>query len=175
MIRLIRRLQPGELAATEPCDRLQLTFDERKRGRLSTRTLSGEKAGPFLERGKVLAASDRLQAEDGGVYLIEAAAEPVVEATTEDWLAFARVCYHLGNRHLPLQIGERWLRFQPDHLLEELVTMHGLQARLIERPFHPESGAYGHHHHDHGSILAPDPLERTTVGGGALTIRSIDP
>jgi len=175
MIRLIRRLQPGELAATEPCDRLQLTFDERKRGRLSTRTLSGETAGLFLDRGKVLADGDRLQAEDGGVYLIEAAAEPVVEATTEDWLAFARVCYHLGNRHLPLQIGERWLRFQPDHVLQELVTMHGLQTRLIERPFQPETGAYGHHHREHGSILAPDPRERGAADGSALKITSIDP
>jgi urease accessory protein len=164
MIRLTSRLQPKELPDASIAGNLLLTFDDRKRGRLSTLTADGEAVGIFLERGKVLADQDRLLAEDGRVYRIHAAAEPVVEATTDDWLAFAKVCYHLGNRHVPLQIGERWLRFQPDHVLQELAELHGLQTRHAMRPFEPESGAYGGHSHGHAS-----------QGQRSFTILSIDP
>ncbi len=61
-----------------------------------------------------------------------------------------RACYHLGNRHVKLQVGERWLRMQPDHVLEEMLELLGLTLTHQETVFVPESGAYsngGHHHH----------------------------
>lgn len=130
-----------------------LTYDERKRGRLKTQTLKGEELGLFLERGKVLSSGDLLKTECGKVIQVQAAEEEVTTATTQDWHNFSKTCYHLGNRHTPLEIGERYLRFQPDHVLEELCHLYGLQTQTEQAPFNPESGAYGnigghHHHHD---------------------------
>jgi urease accessory protein len=65
---------------------------------------------------------------------------------------FARACYHLGNRHVKVQVGERWLRISPDHVLEQMLGQLGLRLEPEEAVFVPESGAYaggshGHHHH----------------------------
>lgn len=147
MIRLTRRLRRDEGPDTPIQGVLQLCYDDRKRGRLQAMSTDGQTVGLFLERGRVLIEGDRLASEDGAIFRVEAAPEPVIQAWTEDWLAFSRICYHLGNRHLPLQIGERWLRFQPDHVLEDLVRQYGLQTAHGERPFQPESGAYGAHGH----------------------------
>lgn len=151
MIRLIRRLETQDTEPAQLSGTLALTYDERKRGRLKTQTTEGQPAGLFLDRGKTLCDGDILQAEDGACYQVQAAPEAVIEAHTSDWLAFARICYHLGNRHLPLQIDSLRLRFQPDHVLEDLVQLYGLQTRRVEQPFQPESGAYGAHGgHGHG-------------------------
>lgn len=181
MIRLIRRLDATEEKPSSISGILALTYDERKRGRLRTQTTDGRLAGLFLERGKALCEGDILQAEDGTFYGIQAAPEAVVEAHTTDWLAFAKVCYHLGNRHLPLQIDALSLRFQPDHVLEELVQLHGLETCQAELPFQPESGAYGSHGgHRHGQ--GEDDLHDTRLrpqtpiqGSGLLGVMSLEP
>ena len=82
---------------------------------------------------------------------VRAAEEEVAVVSTEDPWLFARACYHLGNRHVPLQIGDSWLRFQRDHVLEEMVRTLGLAVRHESAPFEPEGGAYGGHRgHEHG-------------------------
>ena len=134
-------------------DTLTLPFELRQKGRLRAVSDGGTELGLFLERGRVLMAGDKLVSECGRVFEVRAGAEPVVTAHAPDWPAFARACYHLGNRHVTLEIGERWLRFAPDHVLEHLAEHLGLRLEREQAPFNPESGAYhglgGHHHHDH--------------------------
>ena len=137
-------------------DSVALAYDERKRSRLKVTLASGLEAGIFLERGEHLHGGDKLAAEDGlAVVEILAAPEKLIEAVADSPLLFARAAYHLGNRHVPVQIlptgnGGK-LRFQTDHVLAEMVKGLGCTVTNTEAPFQPESGAYGAHggHHGH--------------------------
>lgn len=147
-------------------DSLALAYDERKRSRLKVTLASGRAAGIFLERGDHLRDGDRLAAEDGSAVVeILAAPETLIEAEAASPLLFARAAYHLGNRHVPVQIlptadGGK-LRFQTDHVLAEMVKGLGCTVRETEAPFQPESGAYGgqagHHHGDDTDAALHDP------------------
>lgn len=130
-------------------DTLTLDYDDRKRGRFKSVTDAGEEVGVFLDRGKVLQQGQALKTECGKIIVIIAKTEVLTTAKCDDWLVFSKCCYHLGNRHVPIQVGDRWLRFKPDHVLEEMVHIHGMTTEQEELPFDPESGAYkgGHHHH----------------------------
>jgi urease accessory protein len=90
-----------------------------------------------------------LQAEDGSLVRVLAAAEPVSVVRCEDAHLLARACYHLGNRHTPLQILGGELRYQHDHVLDDMLRGLGLTPGFAELPFEPESGAYGEHASDH--------------------------
>ncbi|KEI69486.1 urease accessory protein UreE [Endozoicomonas elysicola] len=152
MLKLIERLPNESKAFT---DELLLPFDERKRGRLKAVTVNGQDAGIFIDRGEVMRDGTLLQAETGEVIRITAANEAVTTARCGDPLTFARACYHLGNRHVPLQIDDNWLRYQIDHVLDEMVRLLGLELDHEQAPFEPENGAYAkghshHHSHDHG-------------------------
>ncbi|MBW7470890.1 urease accessory protein UreE [Marinobacter sp. F4218] len=172
MLELTQRVGPVE--TTEIHDHLTLPFELRMRGRLRTKTDTGYDVGLFLDRGPVLREGAFLQAETGEIIRIRAADEPVVTAHIEPGLAMARLCYHLGNRHVSLAIGSDesredgqtgWVRFPPDHVLEELAERLGATLEHHRAPFDPEPGAYaqagnsnghshGHshshgHHHDH--------------------------
>lgn len=137
-------------------DSVALAYDERKRSRLKVKLSSGAEAGIFLERGDHLHDGDKLAAENGSAVVeILAAPESLIEAVADNPLLFARAAYHLGNRHVPVQIlptghGGK-LRFQTDHVLAEMVRGLGCSVGETEAPFQPESGAYGspsgHHHH----------------------------
>lgn len=131
-------------------DTLVLDHEARKRGRLRVTSAAGQEVGIFLPRGRDLGVGEVLRSKCGKHLRVAGALESVVTATATDWAAFSRVCYHLGNRHVPLQIGERWVRFKPDHVLEELVTNFGLRLRHENAIFEPEAGAYAkahaHHH-----------------------------
>ncbi len=143
-------------------DTVALAYDERKRSRLKVMLASGAEAGIFLERGDHLHGGDKLIAEDGSTVVeILAAPEKLIEAVADSPLLFARATYHLGNRHVPVQIlpteGGGKLRFQTDHVLAEMVKGLGCAVSETEAPFQPESGAYGAnagshggHHHHHG-------------------------
>ena len=137
--------------STEPAtDRVALAYDERKRSRLKVTLASGSAAGIFLERGEYLRGGDRLAAEDGNAVVeILAAPEKLIEVTASDPLLFARAAYHLGNRHVPVQIiaedGGGRLRFQTDHVLAEMARGLGCVVGETEAPFQPEAGAYGAH------------------------------
>ena len=91
----------------------------------------------------------------GKNFWVVAAKEEVLSAKSDDWLTFSRACYHLGNRHVKLQVGDRWLRILPDHVLEDMLIKLGMCTQLETAEFVPESGAYtqfskGHvHAHDH--------------------------
>lgn len=147
--------QRTQQAAT---DTVALAYDERKRSRLKVTLASGTEVGIFLERGDHLHGGDKLAAENGtAIVEILAAPEKLIEAVADSPLLFARAAYHLGNRHVPVQIlptesGGK-LRFQTDHVLAEMVKGLGCSVSETEAPFQPESGAYGAHtggHHHHG-------------------------
>ena len=106
----------------------------------------------MLERGSVLRHGDLLRAENGLIVEVRAANEEVAVISTKDSFLLARACYHLGNRHIPLQIGEGWLRIQRDHVLEEMVQSLGLVVMHDVTSFEPEGGAYSgraSHSHSH--------------------------
>jgi urease accessory protein len=142
-------------------DSVALAYDERKRSRLRVTLASGAEAGIFLERGDHLHGGDRLLSEDGGTVVeIVAAPEKLIEALADTPLLFARAAYHLGNRHVPVQIipqpnGGR-LRFQTDHVLAEMVRGLGCSVEETEAPFQPESGAYGANSGAHGGHHHPE-------------------
>jgi urease accessory protein len=134
--------------------RLVLPFGERSKSRLLARLDNGEEAGLFLERGSVLRHGDLLLADDGRVIEVQAASETVSTVRTGDAVMLARASYHLGNRHVALQIGAGWLRYQHDHVLDDMLRGFGLEVEVDEAPFEPEGGAYvaaSHSHaHSHG-------------------------
>lgn len=127
-----------------------LPFDDRKKSRLRTRTVSGEEIGLILPRGQVLRHGVLLQDEDGRVIEVQAAPEKVTTALSGNPHVLTRAAYHLGNRHVPLQIGDGWLRYQHDHVLDDMVMGLGLLIKVEQQPFEPEDGAYAGHGHSHG-------------------------
>jgi urease accessory protein len=128
---------------------LVLCYQERQRSRFRAKTLCGKDVGWFVERGEVLAQGDVLVASTGEKIAILAADETVSEVKSADALLLARAAYHLGNRHVPLQIMAGELRYQHDHVLDDMLKVLGLQVVVTEKPFHPENGAY--HSHDGGA------------------------
>jgi len=142
---LIETIYSGNLAATE---KLVLDFEARTKSRLRTKLASGEEAGLFLPRGTILRNGAHLQAQDGRIVEVVAAPEALVEAHCANAYELTRAAYHLGNRHVAVQVCESSLRIQQDHVLEHMLE--GLGARLdrLEAPFEPEAGAYAHGHHD---------------------------
>jgi len=125
---------------------------QREKGRFRARSSGDEEVRVFLERGHTLAIGEVLRSNCGKHLLVTGALEPVITATTDDWLQFSKACYHLGNRHVKLQVGDRWLRITPDHVLEDMLTQLGLKTCYEQAQFVPEPGAYfsgKHHSHDH--------------------------
>ena len=133
-----------------PSETLTLPYEKRQKSRLRVSLDNNQEAALMLERGSVLRHGELLRADNGLIIEIRAADEEVAVVLTEDSFLFARACYHLGNRHVPLQIGEGWLRIQRDHVLENMVQSLGLLVSHQLAPFEPESGAYsGHSDHSH--------------------------
>jgi urease accessory protein len=150
MLTISRRLQTPALPAP-PDARLVLPFDLRSRSRFRAQLAGGEEVAVILERGQVLRGGDRLLADDGRVIEIAAAPETVSSVHSTDVQQLARAAYHLGNRHVSLQIGKGWLRYRHDHVLDDMLQGLGLSVSLEQAPFEPEAGAYHgtHHGHDH--------------------------
>ena len=126
-----------------------LSHEQRDRGRLRLTSESGEEIRVFLERGKPLQVGELLKSLCGKYIRVEGALETVAYAKCDDWQNFARACYHLGNRHVKLQVGERWLWIKPDHVLEDMLQQLGLNIAYRQAVFVPESGAYSHGHNHH--------------------------
>ena len=133
---------------------MTLTLDQRGRSRLRVRLDDGREAGVFLARGDSLKRGDLLASDDGLVVRVAAAHERLSTVVSPDSHLLARACYHLGNRHVALQIEPGRLRYLHDHVLDDMVRGLGLAVTLEDAPFEPEPGAYGgpahaHGHHEH--------------------------
>lgn len=122
---------------------LKLPFELRQRSRLKVTLDDGRQAGLFLERGDVLRGGDCLLAEDNTIIQVQADDETVSMVQSNDSLLLARACYHLGNRHVPLQIENNYLFYLHDHVLDDMLKQLGLRVNTTQAPFEPESGAYG--------------------------------
>jgi urease accessory protein len=134
-----------------PDARLILPFELRSKSRLRTMLDNGEEAAVLTERGSILRGGDKLLADDGRVIEVIAATETVSTVRAHDPWHLARVSYHLGNRHVALQIGHGWVRYQHDHVLDDMVRGLGLEVAVEQAAFEPEAGAYGAHSHGHSS------------------------
>ncbi len=145
---LIQKRCDASCSATE---RLVLPFELRQKSRLRTRLASGQEAALFLERGAVLRGGDKLEADDGSIVEIVAAPERLLLVSARDPRELARAAYHLGNRHIPVEVGADQLKLEYDHVLEIMLRGLGVQVAEAEGPFEPEAGAYGggHQHHEH--------------------------
>lgn len=130
-----------------PQARLTLPFELRQKSRLRTRLETGEEAWLILERGEILRGGDLLLAADGRVVEVVARPERLLHVECDTPEALARAAYHLGNRHVPVQVGERYLRLGFDHVLEQMLAGLGAHVTVIEAPFEPEAGAYAGHTH----------------------------
>jgi urease accessory protein len=136
---------------------LVLPFQLRSKSRIRTALATGEEVGVVLERGSILRDGDLLVTEDGRVVGVVAAYERVSTVHSSDPRQLLRAAYHLGNRHVALQIGQGWVRYQHDHVLDEMVTGLSLKVTVEDAPFEPEAGAYGSHSllmghgHSHGA------------------------
>ncbi|HDH7820008.1 urease accessory protein UreE [Raoultella planticola] len=155
MLYLTQRVDsPGKLTAS-----LTLPIDVRVKSRIKVTLNDGREAGLLLPRGLLLRGGDVLSNEDGSEFVqIIAADEGVSVVHCDDPFTLAKACYHLGNRHVPLQIMPGELRYHHDHVLDDMLRQFGLEVTFAHLPFEPEAGAYaseshGHSHghsHDHG-------------------------
>lgn len=132
---------------------LTLPYHARQKSRLKVTLDNGEEAGLLLPRGETLRDGQLLQTDDEKTIIrICTAGENVSTATTGNARLLASACYHLGNRHVALQIGDNWCRYLHDHVLDEMVVALGLTVVSEQAAFEPEDGAYktgGYHHHHH--------------------------
>ena len=141
---------------------VQLDWDVRQKSRFDAVDSQGRTLGVFLPRGTVVRGGDVLVAEDGSMIRVEAAPQNVLVITpcSEHGSPFdlTRAAYHLGNRHVQIELQADHLKIEPDHVLADMLRAMHLTVRETQAAFEPEGGAYaagghghghGHEHHDH--------------------------
>lgn len=158
---------------------LVLDWDIRQKSRFDTVASDERHVGVFLPRGTVVRGGDVLLTQDGSLLRVVAAPQPVLRIsacpdhpTHEQAFDLMRAAYHLGNRHVPIELKPDHLKIEPDHVLAEMLRAMHLTVVEVREPFEPEAGAYGdhgghaageshvhghshhhghqHHNHDHG-------------------------
>ena len=135
---------------------LTLDWDVRQKSRFEATDSRGRSVGVFLPRGTVVRGGDVLVAEDGSLIRVEAAPQSVLRITAcsahGSPFDLIRAAYHLGNRHVPIELRPDHLQFEPDHVLADMLRSMHLIVNSIDAAFEPESGAYASHapHTDHG-------------------------
>ncbi len=135
--------------SARPAGVVVLAWEHRQKHRFVARLEDGQELFVQLPRGTLLADGDVLEAEDGEGILVRAADEELSVAEATDPLLLTRVAYHLGNRHVALQIEPSRVSYLHDHVLDDLARRLGAVVTFQEGPFHPEAGAYGGHSHAH--------------------------
>lgn len=141
---------------------VSLDWDVRQKSRFDATDSEGRRLGVFLPRGTVVRGGDALISQDGSLLLAIAAPQPVLRITpcAEHGSPFdlTRAAYHLGNRHVPIELRPDHLKIEPDHVLADMLRAMHLTVRETQAAFEPEGGAYaagghghghGHEHHDH--------------------------
>jgi urease accessory protein len=147
----------------------------RQKSRFDTTDSQGRQIGVFLPRGTAVRGGDVLVAEDGSLIKVIAAPQPVLVIThcTEHGTPFdlMRAAYHLGNRHVPIELAPDHLKIEPDHVLAGMLRSMHLIVREAEAAFEPEGGAYGAqgaghgHGHSHGKLPVGPVLHPDAYGG----------
>ena len=149
-MRATGRIAAGEWTG-EPADEVLIDHDHRHRRRVMLMTVRGRSVLLDLPSAIRLKDGDALACDDGSLVRIRAKPEALLEIHAHDEGALLRIAWHLGNRHLPVQLlGDR-IRIRADHVIADMVEGLGGHAERIDAPFDPEEGAYagGHHHRHH--------------------------
>jgi urease accessory protein len=147
MLIFIHRIPKAEVLSTlKPLLTLSLTAEERTRTRHRFDLPNDQTLFFRLPRGIILQDGDFLKAESGELIEILAKPEPVLTVLADNSLTLLRVAYHLGNRHVPVEITPDYLHLKPDSVLAEMLIHLGVEIKEEIKPFQPEVGAYGHHH-----------------------------
>ena len=143
---------PRNAYAVQVKGALRLPFEQRQKSRLHAHLESGEEVALMLPRGEILRGGDLVTASDGRVIEVVAEVEKLLHVECESPQALARAAYHLGNRHVPVEVGAKYVRINYDHVLEEMLKGLGAKVSPIESAFEPEAGAYGtgHQHAEMG-------------------------
>ena len=156
---LVERLAPGALPPVD-CLRLPLSADQRTSSRGHRRSACGCDLVLQLPRGAALEPGEVLLSHDASVAVrVEAAPEALLRVRSPDRLALLQAAYHLGNRHVAMELHADQLLLLQDSVLEDLLRQRGLSVERLQAPFQPEAGAYAgppaghgqphHHHHSH--------------------------
>jgi urease accessory protein len=167
-MRRVVRVLAADRSDRAPIDSVIMSSDQR---RVQTAHLTGVKGTPIgvmLPEPVLLRNGDLLELDDGTFVDVVAEPEPLIEVRGNDLTHLARLAWHLGDRHVPVQVLANRLRMRRDEVLETLLKSLGARLTAIEAPFDPEGGAYAtpaahhdhcghdHHHHDHGSAHRHD-------------------
>ncbi|HAU9581086.1 urease accessory protein UreE [Escherichia coli] len=146
MLYLTRRVEtPAQTTAS-----VTLPVDMRVKSRIKVTLNDGRQAGLLLPRGLLLRDGDILSNENGDEFIkVIAADEAVSVVRCADPFMLAKACWHLGNRHVPLQIMPGELRYHHDHVLDDMLRQFGLDVDFAHLPFEPEAGAYASKSHTH--------------------------
>lgn len=147
--RATERLEAGQWGET-PADTVTLPYHERHHRRRRFKSDGGLEFMLDLARAEALVAGDGLRLETGVIILVRAAKEDLISITASSRALLMRCAYHLGNRHLPVQLDEERLLIQSDSVIAEMLTGLGARTESVQSAFQPEGGAYasgGHHHH----------------------------
>jgi urease accessory protein len=135
---------------------IELDWDVRQKSRFEATDSRGRTLGVFLPRGTLVRGGDVLVAEDGSLVRVLAARQPVLVITPckhhGSPFDLVRAAYHLGNRHVQIELKPDHLKIEPDHVLADMLRAMHLDVEEANAPFEPEGGAYsggGHHSHDH--------------------------
>ena len=187
MLQISKLLPQGDGLASVLLKRaatVELDWDVRQKSRFEATDSSGRQIGVFLPRGTVARGGDVLVAEDGSLIKVVAAPQSVLRITHcsnhGSPYDLIRAAYHLGNRHVPIELKPDHLKIEPDHVLADMLRAMHLIVNTVEESFEPENGAYatgGHahagHSHDHGhghdhdhphsSAAAPAPKQKLSA------------
>ena len=149
---------------------VSLDWDVRQKSRFQVEDSSGRVLSVFLQRGHVVRGGDVLVADDGSLVRIEAAPQALLRITTcpQHGTPFdlIRAAYHLGNRHVPIELKPDHLQIEPDAVLADMLRSMHLIVNKVDAAFEPEGGAYGAHHggsghsHDDGHDRAHAPASQ---------------
>lgn len=155
--KLLPRGQGLAAALVRRAPAVELDWDVRQKSRFEATDSQGRVLGVFLPRGTIVRGGDVLVAEDGSLVRVVAAPQPVLVITpcAEHGSPFdlTRAAYHLGNRHVPIELRPDHLKIEPDHVLADMLRAMHLDVAERREPFEPEGGAYGgqsHGGHGHG-------------------------
>jgi len=144
-------LPAGEWDTAREVDRVLIDYDRRHRRRILLRTEAGAQVLIDLPQATRLRNGDGLLLEDGSIVRVSARPEKLLEIHAHDPAQMIRIAWHLGNRHLPVQLLGESIRIRVDHVIEEMIEGLGGHVHAVEAAFDPEAGAYagGHQHHHH--------------------------
>jgi len=157
---------------------VELDWDVRQKSRFDATDSAGRQIGVFLPRGTAVRGGDVLVAEDGSLIKVIAAPQAVLKIThcTAHGSPYdlIRAAYHLGNRHVPIELKPDHLKIEPDHVLADMLRAMHMIVHAVDEAFEPENGAYaagghahtghGHHEHEHGHDHAHAEADKPTAG-----------